>query len=730
MNVEVNQKGKKGLRARVVLVVALAFLACMLNASFVFGQTGSTVNDSSTNSNEGTIYGATLDDGGKMGKALSLDGVDDYFNLGSPANLDLGTGDFSISAWIKTTGSSQRDIVTDYNTAGGNKGYFFIVTTASALQGNIYDPSAAQVISTSGIIKDNTWHHAVFTQTRSSTTGLKLYLDGAETAYSLQNNPTAIGSITNTNANTLIGAETDGAGTVNYFNGLIDDVRIYNKVLSLLEISFLAGTKLLATLQVASAASCPSGYIPTSLGADGDDGDATKWRYLSCYVDNDVDGVGAGAQTQSVLAGLNCPSGYGGGNTDVDDNNIAVWQKLPCYTDADGDGFGADGSNPGTANLAGHWKLDEGSGTTASDSSANSNNGVISESDIWTAGKTGKSLSFSCTPIHGGLSDWSAWSTPCGSATRTKTCTNPAPNACGNACSGATSETQEQGSNTCGWSSFGDWGACSAGCGSGTQTKTRTCSTGSAGSAHCSGSAIESQACGTGSSTCGWSGFGGWGACSASCGGGTQTKTRSCSTGSAGSANCAGSASQSQSCNTQSCCKSNGGSCSSNGQCCSGNCWDVDADGDGWAPNTGSRTCQSGGKSSGDCDDNCNTCYPGSNEITSRPDGRDQDCDGTVDENTGTGQPFQNVDFYATSADKSCNYGQTHPWKTQVDTACNNWCKGGSVSCPTISCTGQWSTGSFSFDTCTGGSQYIYTGSSRTCCRVGTQTCNCPGLYH
>ena len=38
MNVEVSQKGKKGFRARVVLVVALAFLACMLNVSLVFGQ--------------------------------------------------------------------------------------------------------------------------------------------------------------------------------------------------------------------------------------------------------------------------------------------------------------------------------------------------------------------------------------------------------------------------------------------------------------------------------------------------------------------------------------------------------------------------------------------------------------------------------------------------------------------------------------------------------------------
>jgi len=50
-----------------------------------------------------------------------------------------------------------------------------------------------------------------------------------------------------------------------------------------------------------------------------------------------------------------------------------------------------------------------------------------------------------------------------------------------------------------------------------------------------------------------WGGYSSWGGCSASCGGGTQTRSRSCSSFSYGGSDCSGSSSDSQSCNTQSC---------------------------------------------------------------------------------------------------------------------------------------------------------------------------------
>ncbi len=55
--------------------------------------------------------------------------------------------------------------------------------------------------------------------------------------------------------------------------------------------------------------------------------------------------------------------------------------------------------------------------------------------------------------------------------------------------------------------------------------------------------------------TGGWTGYGSWGSCSVSCGGGTQTRSRSCTSPAPvyGGANCSGSVTDSQSCNSQSC---------------------------------------------------------------------------------------------------------------------------------------------------------------------------------
>ena len=47
------------------------------------------------------------------------------------------------------------------------------------------------------------------------------------------------------------------------------------------------------------------------------------------------------------------------------------------------------------ANLVGHWKLDEGSGTTAKDASGNGNDGTLQGAPVWVAGVLGRALQFS-----------------------------------------------------------------------------------------------------------------------------------------------------------------------------------------------------------------------------------------------------------------------------------------------------------------------------------------------
>ena len=70
---------------------------------------GTTTADASGNGNDGTLNLPGWDSG-KFGGALNFDGVDDYVDCGNPSILDFGTGDFTISAWIKTTAPAGETI--------------------------------------------------------------------------------------------------------------------------------------------------------------------------------------------------------------------------------------------------------------------------------------------------------------------------------------------------------------------------------------------------------------------------------------------------------------------------------------------------------------------------------------------------------------------------------------------------------------------------------------------
>nr|XP_048286978.1 hemicentin-1 isoform X1 [Myodes glareolus] len=170
--------------------------------------------------------------------------------------------------------------------------------------------------------------------------------------------------------------------------------------------------------------------------------------------------------------------------------------------------------------------------------------------------------------VHGGFSLWSAWrpcSVTCGKGVqkRSRLCNNPLPANGGRPCQGSDSETRHCQKKLCPvdghWSEWSFWEECTRSCGHGNQTRTRTCSNPSAqhGGQPCEGHAVETIMCNI--RPCPvhgvWSVWQPWGACSKSCGKGSQTRTRLCNNPppSFGGAYCSGAETQMQVCNERNC---------------------------------------------------------------------------------------------------------------------------------------------------------------------------------
>uniref|UniRef100_A0A8C3XYG7 Hemicentin-1 n=1 Tax=Catharus ustulatus TaxID=91951 RepID=A0A8C3XYG7_CATUS len=144
--------------------------------------------------------------------------------------------------------------------------------------------------------------------------------------------------------------------------------------------------------------------------------------------------------------------------------------------------------------------------------------------------------------VHGGFSSWLEWqacSVTCGQGVqeRVRQCDSPVPANGGRGCRGPHSELRSCQRQPCpvdgSWSEWGLWEECSRSCGQGNRTRSRTCSNPPAqhGGKPCEGSALESVMCNLRPCPVAgeWSPWGPWGPCSSTCGKGSQTRLRLCS---------------------------------------------------------------------------------------------------------------------------------------------------------------------------------------------------------
>jgi len=180
--------------------------------------------------NDGTIYGATFaaDRKGKANSAMSFDGVDDYIDCGNDSSLDI-TDAITLEAWIykNVGGQSFQRIVQKGNV---NQAYGLLFESTTTLKARLY-LGADTDFTLQTNFDTGKWKHVVMTY---DSHYIKGYVDGVNVYTSADQNCT-IGTIGH---NLQIGRRGDGH-TGTYFNGLIDDVRIYNRALSAEEIKLL-----------------------------------------------------------------------------------------------------------------------------------------------------------------------------------------------------------------------------------------------------------------------------------------------------------------------------------------------------------------------------------------------------------------------------------------------------------------------------------------------------------
>jgi hypothetical protein len=199
---------------------------------------GSTLADFSTNNATGTAKlwggGNTATDSahvaGKYGNGFSFDGGDDYIDAGNNSAFNFTSQDFSIAMWIKPDTVSTEKILFSkglYQTDG----YYLYQTATAGLSLKTNQSGVAQTSTTSnGSISSGQWQHVVVTRAGSTVT---IYVNGMDTTstHATHINPT-------TSART---AKIGMYDSLNYlgYDGTMDDVRVYNRALSVGEVSQL-----------------------------------------------------------------------------------------------------------------------------------------------------------------------------------------------------------------------------------------------------------------------------------------------------------------------------------------------------------------------------------------------------------------------------------------------------------------------------------------------------------
>ncbi|MFZ3077524.1 MAG: LamG-like jellyroll fold domain-containing protein [Candidatus Aenigmatarchaeota archaeon] len=243
--------GKHSLKISNGAAVALALVEIIPNPDGLAGSwnfdegSGSNAYDASGNGNAGTLVNMNTTGNatsgwadGRFGNALQFDGVNDYVNAGNGTSLNI-IGDISISFWLNPNNISGSHGIISRGNWGSNGVPYAVSTAENKIRfsyirtggGGVSYDSAFTILPNTytyiTITHTGTYTYITITHTGNSDGTLTFYKNGiAEIPRT-----TSLLRLSQPSDSTLIGLmkRTSAAGGYIYFNGTIDEVRVWNK---------------------------------------------------------------------------------------------------------------------------------------------------------------------------------------------------------------------------------------------------------------------------------------------------------------------------------------------------------------------------------------------------------------------------------------------------------------------------------------------------------------------
>ena len=191
-----------------------------VDAQDVKGNVVSALNGAALSSSVGTPFGA--------GSAMHFDGTNDYATTPAHADFALGSGDFTIEAWVYIAGNSPADgsgnkeacIAANYQSSGG---WAFVIagngsTTGTGLYLSYWNGSSwTTIVSVTTTVSQGAWHYVMATRVGTAT---QIWLDAASATTGTNSTNMSLGQLMN------FGGISAHTSYQKWLNGYISDLRI------------------------------------------------------------------------------------------------------------------------------------------------------------------------------------------------------------------------------------------------------------------------------------------------------------------------------------------------------------------------------------------------------------------------------------------------------------------------------------------------------------------------